>query len=71
MRLLCISFFFDNIIEKSKRERSVQQTLLLMSRCRKLYQAIEQLATVFKLIDMRAKIDLRIPNEYERKSRID
>ena len=71
MRLLCISFLYDNIIIKSKREHSVQQILLLMSRCRKLHHAIMQITIAFKLIDMRSKIDLRNPDEYERKLRID
>ena len=42
-----------------------------MSRCRKLYQAIQQLTTVFKLIDLRSKFDLRIPDEYDKKLKMD
>ena len=42
-----------------------------MTRCRKLYQAITQISTVFKLIQMRSKINLRDPEEYEQKLRID
>lgn len=53
MRLMCISFFFDHIYRKSKREESVEQAVLLMVRCKKLFAALAQLSTVFKLTTLR------------------
>lgn len=56
MRLLCISFSFERVFDKSRHEQSVEQIVLLMSRCRKLYAAFAQLMTVLKLATLRTKL---------------
>lgn len=50
MKLLAISFQFEKIFDKYNEKQTLECLLMLMSRCRKLYNAVEYLNTIFKLI---------------------
>jgi hypothetical protein len=50
MKLLAIGFHYDKMFEKYNERQSLECLVMLMSRCRRLYNAIEYLNTIFKLI---------------------
>lgn len=52
MRVLGIEIFFDQIFQRHKDSYSVECVVMLMNRCLKLYAAVDQLSTIFKLIEI-------------------
>ena len=53
MKLLNLSFHFERLQLKYSEERSVENTLILMTRARKMYEALGSILTIFKLVDQR------------------
>lgn len=52
MKILGIEVFFDQIQDRYKDNYSIECVIMLMNRCIKLYAAVQQLATIFKLIEI-------------------
>lgn len=50
-KLLKIEFHYERLFRKYETSFTVETVLMLMTRARKLYQAIEMIITIIKLID--------------------
>ena len=50
-KLLKIDFHYNRLFRKYETDFTVETVLMLMTRARKMYQAIEMILTVIKLID--------------------
>jgi len=53
MSLMSVDFLFDRLLERYEDSFIVDTVLLLMERSRKMYNAIEMLTTIFKLVNKR------------------
>jgi hypothetical protein len=51
MSLLMLNFHYERLNDKYAGERTCENTLILMTRARKMYEAIGSLLSIFKLID--------------------
>ena len=50
-KLLKIDFHYDRLFSKYETDYTVDTVLMLMMRARKMYQAIEMIITIIKLIE--------------------
>ena len=50
-RLLKLDFHYDRLFKKYECNYTIDTVLQLMSRCRKMYNGIEMLQTIFKLLN--------------------
>ena len=50
-KLLKIDFHYDRLFKKYETEYTVDTVIMLMTRSRKMYQAIEMILTIIKLIE--------------------
>lgn len=50
-KLLKIEFHYERLFRKYETSFTVETVLMLMTRARKLYQAIEMIITIIKLIE--------------------
>lgn len=53
MTLLQIGFHYERLFLKHEHDYTIDTLLMLMLRCRKLYNAIDGITTIFKLLDKR------------------
>ena len=51
MSLLMLNFHYERLNAKYAGERTAENTLILMTRARKMYEAIGSLLSIFRLID--------------------
>lgn len=51
MTLLSLNFHFERLQVKFLGHKTIENTLLLMTRARKMYEAINSLLSIFRLID--------------------
>ena len=56
-KLLKIDFHYDRMFQKYEFDYSVYTVLMLMTRSRKMYHAIEMILTIIKLIEKLRQID--------------
>lgn len=49
--LLKVDFHYDHLFKKYETQYTVDTVLMLMTRARKMYQAIEMILTIIKLLD--------------------
>ena len=56
-KLLKIEFHYERLFKKYETSYTVDTVLILMTRARKLYQAIEQIMTVIKLLEKLRQIE--------------
>lgn len=55
-RLLQIQFHYDRLFKRYETSYQVSTVLTLMTRARKMYQAIDQIATVIKLLEKLSEV---------------
>jgi hypothetical protein len=51
MSLLMLNFHYERLNAKYAGDRTAENTLILMTRARKMYEAIGSLLSIFRLID--------------------
>ena len=56
MKLLGISFHFERLKSKYLNVKTAETVLVLMTRARKLFEAIARLLTIFRLIEQRLEM---------------
>ena len=56
-KLLKVEFHYERLFKKYETQYDVDAVLMLMTRARKLYQAIEMIMTIIKLIEKLKSIE--------------
>ena len=56
-KLLKIDFHYDRLFKKYETDYTVDTVLMLMTRARKMYEAIEMILTIIKLIEKLRKLE--------------
>lgn len=56
MTVLGIKFHFSRIVATYRSNQTLEIILVLLLRCKKMFEAIDQMATIFKLLKMRKSI---------------
>jgi hypothetical protein len=57
MKLLGITFHFERLKVKYMNVRTAETVLVLMTRARKLFEAIARLLTIFRLVEQRLEMN--------------
>ena len=62
-KLLKIDFHYDRLFKKYETDYTVDTVLMLMTRARKMYEAIELILTIIKLIEKLWKLEGPPPSD--------